>query len=128
MINSRGTYDRLAAAVETYLEYTKICVSTENRFLNNAIDMKDLDIYSMQKFLNDVTGVTSQPPFKKYIECFSALLCGNIKLNSSPVTITHVIMQSPPVMKQIYPYDLEWNTFMQVYENDQCVFVSGKLY
>lgn len=88
--------------------------------------MKDLDIYSMQKFLNDVTGMSVQPPFKRYIECFSALLCGKIKLNSSPVTITHVIMQSPPYLNQMYPYDREWNTFMQVYENEQCVFVSGE--
>lgn len=127
-------------AVAAYLEYQKICGSNfprsksfttaEDQRAHNAISRNwvDLDIFSMQKFLEDVSGPLRVPSHKRYLTYFAGLLSGNIKINSSPLFLKYVSLESPPSW---HSYDTitsqsgEWQSFLKIYEGLHCVFTSG---
>lgn len=82
----RGDKQRLGAAVAAYLEYQKICGSNfpRSKSFNSADDQRtsntisrnwmDLDIYSMNKFLEDITGPLSVPSHKRWVFVISEFL------------------------------------------------------
>lgn len=133
-MNFRKDNCKLGAAIAAYMEYLKLCGSNfprenfnEDKNAQNQIERNwlKLDIYSMQKFLDNVVGQIRTPSQKRYIQYFSGLLSGTIKMNSSPVYLKNVILESPPCLhyKAIIPNN-EWRSFIRIYEGNQCVFTS----
>lgn len=137
----RGDRQRLGSAIAAYLEYLNICASSyghrnglsnEDVRAQNAIarNWLDLDIFSMKKFLEDVIGPLRVPSHRRYLQYFSGLLSGKIRINSSPIYLRFVTIESPPSWIQNEPISLqqsEWRSFIKIYEGLNCVFTSGKL-
>lgn len=134
-----GDRQRLGSAIAAYLEYLNICASSiaqRNGFSNedvraqNAIarNWLDLDIFSMKKFLEDVIGPLRIPSHRRYLQYFSGLLSGKIKINSSPLYLRFITIESPPSWLQNEPIShqqAEWRSFIKIYEGINCVFTSG---
>lgn len=138
----RGDRQRLGSAIAAYLEYLNICASSyahrnglsnEDVRAQNAIarNWLDLDIFSMKKFLEDVIGPLRVPSHRRYLQYFSGLLSGKIRINSSPIYLRFVAIESPPSCIQNEPISLqqsEWRSFIKIYEGLNCVFTSGKFW
>lgn len=64
---------------------------------------------------------------RRYLQYFSGLLSGGIKINAAPVFLKYVSIESPPSWSY---YDMrspssgEWRCFIKVYESLRCVFTS----
>lgn len=136
----RGDRQRLGSAIAAYLEYLNICatsyayrngLSTEDVRAQNTIarNWLDLDIFSMKKFLEDVIGPLRVPSHRRYLQYFSGLLSGKIRINSMPLYLRFITIESPPLWLQHEPIALqqaEWRSFIKIYEGLNCVFTSGK--
>lgn len=117
-------------------------------------NIQDLDEYSMQKFLDDMVGPITEPSYKRYwrqreakqfyrfillsrvlsffacryLEYFIGLLSGDIKLNSLPLYLRFIKMESPPCMHHKISYhENEWSSFIKIFEGERFVFISGIL-
>lgn len=128
----RGDRQRLGSAIAAYLEYLDICgsnfphrngLSNEDARAQSTIarNWLDLDIFSMKKFLEDVIGPLRIPSQRRYLQYFSGLLSGKIKVNSLPLYLRYVTIESPPTW-----YEAEWRSFIKIYEGLNCVFTSGE--
>ncbi|XP_059617150.1 uncharacterized protein LOC132262014 isoform X6 [Phlebotomus argentipes] len=132
VLQDRGDRQRLGAAIAAYLEYQKICGSNfPSRSLSEdqriARKWLDLDIYSMQKFMEDVVGPLRVPSHRRYLQYFSGLLSGGIRMNSSPLYLKYVSLESPPSWLHYSSFasqNAEWRCFVKVYEGLKCVFTS----
>lgn len=63
----------------------------------------------------------------RYLEYFIGLLSGEIKLNSLPLYLTFIKMESPPCMHHKISYhENEWSSFIKIFEGERFVFISGK--
>lgn len=87
----------------------------------------------MKKFLEDVIGPLRIPSHKRYLHYFSGLLSGKIKMNSSPLYLRYVAIESPPSWLNYdgsnnQHHQAEWRSFIKVYEGLNCVFTSGMCY
>lgn len=83
----------------------------------------------MKKFLEDVIGPLRVPSHRRYLNYFSGLLSGKIKMNSSPLYLKYVSIESPPAWlnyESISTQSAEWRSFIKIYEGLNCVFTSGK--
>lgn len=130
----------MGSAIAAYLEYLNICASSyahRNGLSNEdaraqstiARNWLDLDIFSMKKFLEDVIGPLRVPSHRRYLQYFSGLLSGKIRINSNPLYLRFVTIESPPSWLQNEPIALqqaEWRSFIKIYEGLNCVFTSGK--
>lgn len=131
----------MGAAIAAYLKYLDICasnypkrngISNEDIRAQNTIarNWLDLDMFSMRKFLEDVIGPLRVPSHCRYLNYFSGLLSGKIKMNSSPLYLKYVTIESPPSWMNydsISTQSSEWRSFIKVYEGLNCVFTSGEL-
>lgn len=140
MLSCRGDRQRLGSAIAAYLEYLSICassyayrngLSSEDVRVQNTISRNwlDLDIFSMKKFLEDVIGPLRVPSHRRYLQYFSGLLTGKIRINSMPIYMRFITIESPPLWLQHEPIALqpaEWRSFIKIYEGLNCVFTSGK--
>uniref|UniRef100_A0A182VZI0 C2 tensin-type domain-containing protein n=1 Tax=Anopheles minimus TaxID=112268 RepID=A0A182VZI0_9DIPT len=131
---------RLGTAVAAYLQYQKICGSNipqasgqSKNFLSpggsdngrKTPTWLDLDIYSMQKFLESVAGPLRIPSHKRYIQYFSGLLSGVIKLNSSSFFLKAIRVESPPCLHyRAITVNSEWRSFIKIFEGVRCLFTS----
>lgn len=129
---NRGDRQRLGSAIAAYLEYLDICAShfphrhglpNDDVRAQNTIERNwlDIDIYAMKRFLEDSIGPLRIPSQRRYLRYFSGLLSGKIKVNSLPLYLKYVTIESPPSW-----YEAEWRSFIKVYEGLNCVFTSGK--
>ncbi|XP_055683300.1 uncharacterized protein LOC129790094 isoform X13 [Lutzomyia longipalpis] len=132
VLQDRGDRQRLGAAIAAYLEYQKICGSNfPSRSLSEdqriAREWLRLDISSMQKFMEDVVGPQRVPSHRRYLQYFSGLLSGSIRMNSSPLYLKYVSLESPPSWLHYSSFasqNAEWRCFLKVYEGFHCVFTS----
>ncbi|XP_055303742.1 uncharacterized protein LOC129569175 isoform X2 [Sitodiplosis mosellana] len=138
ILQDRGDRQRLGSAIAAYLEYLNICASSyahRNGLSNEdaraqssiARNWLDLDIFSMKKFLLDVIGPLRVPSHRRYLQYFSGLLSGKIRINSHPLYLRFVTIESPPSWLQhekIALQQAEWRSFIKIYEGLNCVFTS----
>lgn len=64
---------------------------------------------------------------RRYLQYFSGLLSGGIKINAAPVFLKYVSVESPPSWLHYdtrSPNSGEWRCFIKVYEALHCVFTS----
>jgi hypothetical protein len=65
-------------------------------------------------------------PFR-YLEYFFGLLSGEIKINSLPLYLKFIKMESPPCMHHKISYhESEWSSFIKIFEGERFVFISGR--
>lgn len=90
--------------------------------------LQDLDEYSMQKFLDDSVVKITDPSYKRYLEYFTGLLTGQIKLNSKAIYLKYIKMDAPPCMLQKTSiYEQEWSSFIKIFEGERFIFISGMI-
>lgn len=64
----------------------------------------------------------------RYLEYFIGLLSGEIKLNSLPLYLRFIKMESPPCMHHKISYhENEWSSFIKIFEGERFVFISGNI-
>jgi hypothetical protein len=63
----------------------------------------------------------------RYLEYFIGLLSGEIKINSLPMYLRFIKMESPPCMHHKISYhENEWSSFIKIFEGEKFVFISGR--
>ncbi|KFB38000.1 tensin [Anopheles sinensis] len=141
VLQDREDKHRLGAAIAAYLQYQKICGSNipqggggqqKNSLSPSGSDngrktptWLDLDIYSTQKFLETVAGPLRIPSHKRYIQYFSGLLSGMIKMNSASLFLKAIRVESPPCLHyRAITVNSEWRSFIKIFEGVRCLFTS----
>lgn len=150
---TRESFQRVGTSVAAYLQYQKICSTNLAPYSIRSGDrnIQDLDEYSMQKFLDDMVGPIRNPAYRRllddssrpgtaswwlikifiscrYLEYFIGLLSGDIKINSLPVYLRFIKMESPPCLHhKISHHENEWSSFLKIFEGERFVFISGRL-
>uniref|UniRef100_A0AAG5CS00 Tensin n=1 Tax=Anopheles atroparvus TaxID=41427 RepID=A0AAG5CS00_ANOAO len=140
VLQDREDKHRLGAAIAAYLQYQKICGSNipqgggqQKSSLSPAGSDNgrktptwlDLDIYSTQKFLETVAGPLRIPSHKRYIQYFSGLLSGMIKMNASSLFLKAIRVESPPCLHyRAITVNSEWRSFIKIFEGVRCLFTS----
>lgn len=101
----------------------------------------------MQKFLDDSVVKITDPSYKRYfefcvnicniitffnasmrryLEYFTGLLTGQIKLNSKAIHLKYIKMDAPPCLLQNTSiYEQEWSSFIKIFEGERFIFISG---
>lgn len=129
VLQDRKSFQRVGTSVAAYLYYQKMCSSNLAPYSIKSPDhtrnIQDLDEYSMQKFLDDTVGPITQPSYKRYLEYFFGLLSGEIKINSQPLYLKFIKMESPPCMHhKISHHENEWSSFIKIFEGERFIFIS----
>nr|CAD7453782.1 unnamed protein product [Timema tahoe] len=118
VIHARGSKERIGVVIAAYMHYSNICGSADQA----------LDRFAMGRFLNDKIGELEQPSHKRYVEYFSGLLSGNIRINSAPLYLTHVTVLGAPSF-EVAADDGSGGggcrAFLKVYEGLVPVYTSG---
>ncbi|KAM4731327.1 tensin-1 [Anableps anableps] len=111
VIHNKGNRGRTGVVVAAYMHYSNISASADQA----------LDRFAMKRFYEDKVLPVGQPSQKRYVEYFSGLLSGQIKINNKPLFLHHVIMHGIP--------DFEskggCRPFLKIYQAMQPVYTSG---
>ncbi|XP_051158278.1 tensin isoform X4 [Leptopilina boulardi] len=111
VLHARGSKERerLGVTVSAYMNYSSICGSNDQA----------LDRFSMRKFLDDKIGKLKVPSHRRYIEYFSGLLSGSLRISPSPLFLTHVTILGVPLFEPT-----GCRAFLKVYEGLTPVYTS----
>uniref|UniRef100_A0A0C9QTL5 TNS_0 protein n=1 Tax=Fopius arisanus TaxID=64838 RepID=A0A0C9QTL5_9HYME len=109
VLHARGGKERLGVAVSAYMNYSSICGGRDQA----------LDRYAMRRFLDDKIGALRVPSHRRYIEYFSGLLSGSLRINPSPLYLTHVTVLGVPLFEPT-----GCRAFLKVYEGFTPVYTS----
>ncbi|GFG35972.1 hypothetical protein Cfor_03555, partial [Coptotermes formosanus] len=122
VIHARGSKDRIGVVIAAYMHYSSICGSADQA----------LDRFAMSRYLEDKVGDLEQPSHKRYVEYFSGLLSGSIRINSAPLYLTHVTVLGAPAFEPAEGRDGGsvdaaggCRAFIKVYEGLIPVYTSG---
>ncbi|KAJ8004633.1 hypothetical protein DPEC_G00138350 [Dallia pectoralis] len=111
VLHNKGNRGRTGVVVAAYMHYSNITASADQA----------LDRFAMKRFYEDKVLPVGQPSQKRYVEYFSGLLSGHIKINNKPLFLHHVIMHGIP--------DFEskggCRPFLKIYQAMQPVYTSG---
>ncbi|XP_046676705.1 tensin-1-like isoform X4 [Homalodisca vitripennis] len=111
VLHARGSHERIGVVVAAYMHYSNICGSADQA----------LDRFAMKRYLDDKVGDLDQPSHKRYIDYFSGLLSGNIRINANPLYLTHVTVLGAPSFEA----EGGCRAFLKVYEGLVPVYTSG---
>ncbi|XP_046606955.1 tensin-1 isoform X2 [Neodiprion virginianus] len=109
VLHARGGKERLGVAVSAYMNYSSICGSRDQA----------LDRFAMRRFLDDKIGPLHVPSHRRYVEYFSGLLSGSLRISPSPLYLTHLTVLGVP---QFEPTGCR--AFLKVYEGLTPVYTS----
>ncbi|KAK0159239.1 hypothetical protein PV328_010145 [Microctonus aethiopoides] len=109
VLHARGSKERVGVAVSAYMNYSNICGSRDQA----------LDRYAMRKFLDDKIGPLRVPSHRRYIEYFSGLLSGSLRISPTPLYLTHVTVLGVPLFEPT-----GCRAFLKVYEGLTSVYTS----
>ncbi|XP_034231429.1 tensin-1 [Thrips palmi] len=93
VVHARGSKDRIGVVVAAYMHYSHICGGADQA----------LDRFAMKRFLQDQVQDVEQPSHRRYVDYFSGLLSGSIKINSAPLYLTHVTVLGAPSFEPSHP-------------------------
>ncbi|XP_077290561.1 focal adhesion protein tensin isoform X2 [Arctopsyche grandis] len=107
VLRSCGNRERLTVAVSSFLQYSSICARQEQA----------VDRFAMRRFLDtSASFVNVAPSHRRYVEYFAGLLAGSIKVNASPLMLTHVTVVGAPPMSHV---------FLKLYEGIVPIYTSN---
>ncbi|GAA6219730.1 tensin-1-like [Lates japonicus] len=111
VIHNKGNRGRTGVVVAAYMHYSNISASADQA----------LDRFAMKRFYEDKVLPVGQPSQKRYVEYFSGLLSGHIKINNKPLFLHHVIMHGVPNFES----KGGCRPFLKIYQAMQPVYTSG---
>uniref|UniRef100_A0A146LA02 Tensin n=2 Tax=Lygus hesperus TaxID=30085 RepID=A0A146LA02_LYGHE len=112
VLHARGNRERIGVIVAAYMHYSSICGSPEQA----------LDRFAMKRYLDHKVGDLELPSNRRYVDYFSGLLSGCIRINSAPLYLTHVTVLGAPSFE---PGTCGCRAFLKVYEGLVPVYTSG---
>ncbi|KYO17290.1 tensin-2 isoform B [Alligator mississippiensis] len=105
VLHCKGNKGKTGVIVAAYMHYSKISAST----------------LAMRKFCEDKVSAALQPSQRRYINYFSGLLSGAIKMNSHTLFLHHVRVPALPTFEAHGGYQ----PFLKIYQSMQLVYTSG---
>ncbi|XP_030613814.1 tensin-1 isoform X2 [Archocentrus centrarchus] len=111
VIHNKGNRGRTGVVVAAYMHYSNISASADQA----------LDRFAMKRFYEDKVLPVGQPSQKRYVEYFSGLLSGHIKINNKPLFLHHVIMHGIPNFES----KGGCRPFLKIYQAMQPIYTSG---
>ncbi|KAF7661330.1 hypothetical protein LDENG_00263950 [Lucifuga dentata] len=111
VIHNKGNRGRTGVVVAAYMHYSNISASADQA----------LDRFAMKRFYEDKVLPVGQPSQKRYVQYFSGLLSGHIKINNKPLFLHHVIMHGIPSFES----KGGCRPFLKIYQAMQPVYTSG---
>eukprot|EP00063_Salmo_salar_P048628 XP_014023463.1 PREDICTED: tensin-2-like isoform X4 [Salmo salar] len=112
VLHCKGNIGKMGVIVGAYMHYSKISAGADQA----------LTTLAMRKFCEDKVSSSLQPSQNRYMYYFGGLLSGEIKMNSSPLYLHHVLIPSLPNFQAAgggyYP-------FLKIYQSLQLVYTSG---
>uniref|UniRef100_A0A8C9RLX7 Tensin 1 n=1 Tax=Scleropages formosus TaxID=113540 RepID=A0A8C9RLX7_SCLFO len=111
VLHNKGNRGRTGVVVAAYMHYSNISASADQA----------LDRFAMKRFYEDKVLPVGQPSQKRYIQYFSGLLSGHIKINNKPLFLHHVIMHGIPNFES----QGGCRPFLKIYQAMQPVYTSG---
>uniref|UniRef100_A0A672LZX5 Tensin 1 n=1 Tax=Sinocyclocheilus grahami TaxID=75366 RepID=A0A672LZX5_SINGR len=106
-----GNRGRTGVVVAAYMHYSNISASADQA----------LDRFAMKRFYEDKVLPVGQPSQRRYVQYFSGLLSGHIKINNKPLFLHHVIMHGIPNFES----KGGCRPFLKIYQAMQPVYTSG---
>ncbi|XP_067320334.1 tensin-2 isoform X2 [Anolis sagrei] len=111
VLHCKGNKGKTGVIVAAYMHYSKISASADQA----------LSTLTMRKFCEDKVAASLQPSQKRYIQYFSGLLSGTIKMNSNTLFLHHVLLPAIPTFEAGGGYQ----PFLKIYQSMQLVYTSG---
>ncbi|XP_015214660.1 tensin-1 isoform X4 [Lepisosteus oculatus] len=111
VLHNKGNRGRTGVVVAAYMHYSNISASADQA----------LDRFAMKRFYEDKVLPVGQPSQKRYVQYFSGLLSGTIKINNKPLFLHHVIMHGIPNFES----KGGCRPFLKIYQAMQPVYTSG---
>ncbi|KAL1267446.1 hypothetical protein QQF64_032809, partial [Cirrhinus molitorella] len=111
VLHNKGNRGRTGVVVAAYMHYSNISASADQA----------LDRFAMKRFYEDKVLPVGQPSQKRYVQYFSGLLSGHIKINNKPLFLHHVIMHGIPNFES----KGGCRPFLKIYQAMQPVYTSG---
>ncbi|XP_076016609.1 tensin-1 isoform X3 [Genypterus blacodes] len=111
VIHNKGNRGRTGVVVAAYMHYSNISASADQA----------LDRFAMKRFYEDKVLPVGQPSQRRYVQYFSGLLSGHIKINNKPLFLHHVIMHGIPSFEA----KGGCRPFLKIYQAMQPVYTSG---
>ncbi|XP_039612338.1 tensin-like isoform X3 [Polypterus senegalus] len=111
VLHNKGNRGRTGVVVAAYMHYSNISASADQA----------LDRFAMKRYYEDKVLPVSQPSQKRYVQYFSGLLSGVIKINNKPLFLHHVIMHGIPNFES----KGGCRPFLKIYQAMQPVYTSG---
>ncbi|KAF5928468.1 hypothetical protein HPG69_015074 [Diceros bicornis minor] len=107
----KGSKGKLGVIVSAYMHYSKISAGADQA----------LATLTMRKFCEDKVAAELQPSQRRYINYFSGLLSGSIRMNSSPLFLHYVLVPTLPAFEP----GTGFQPFLKIYQSMQLVYTSG---
>ncbi|XP_054575028.1 tensin-2 isoform X4 [Eptesicus fuscus] len=107
----KGSKSKLGVIVSAYMHYSKISAGADQA----------LATLTMRKFCEDKVAAELQPSQRRYINYFSGLLSGSIRMNSSPLFLHYVLVPVLPAFEA----GTGFQPFLKIYQSMQLVYTSG---
>uniref|UniRef100_A0A6I8NYH1 Tensin 3 n=1 Tax=Ornithorhynchus anatinus TaxID=9258 RepID=A0A6I8NYH1_ORNAN len=111
VIHCRGGKGRIGVVISSYMHFTNVSASADQA----------LDRFAMKKFFDDKVSALMQPSQKRYVNFFSGLLSGSVKMNAMPLFLHSVILHGVPS----FDTGGACRPFVKVYQAMQPVYTSG---
>ncbi|XP_026563688.1 tensin-1 isoform X5 [Pseudonaja textilis] len=111
VLHNKGNRGRTGVVIAAYMHYSNISASADQA----------LDRFAMKRFYEDKVIPAGQPSQKRYVNYFSGLLSGTIKMNNKPLFLHHVIMHGIPNFES----KGGCRPFLKIYQAMQPVYTSG---
>ncbi|KAG7463795.1 hypothetical protein MATL_G00180430 [Megalops atlanticus] len=111
VLHNKGNRGRSGVVIAAYMHYSNISASADQA----------LDRFAMKRFYEDKVLPVGQPSQRRYVQYFSGLLSGHIKINNKPLFLHHVIMHGIPNFESRGGC----RPFLKIYQAMQPVYTSG---
>ncbi|XP_054167937.1 tensin-1-like isoform X2 [Oppia nitens] len=111
VIHSKGDNGRTGVVIAAFMHYTNICATADQA----------LDRFAMKRFYDDKLDYYMQPSQRRYVQYFSGLLSGTIKMNNNPLFLHHIIIHGIP------NYDQRGGCrpFLKIYQGMHTIYRTG---
>ncbi|XP_029445549.1 tensin-3 isoform X1 [Rhinatrema bivittatum] len=111
VIHCRGGKGRIGVVISSYMHFTSVSASADQA----------LDRFAMKKFFDDKVSTLMQPSQKRYVNFFSGLLSGSVKMNTAPLFLHFVVLHGLPG----FDAGGVCRPFVKIYQAMQPVYTSG---
>ncbi|XP_078260428.1 LOW QUALITY PROTEIN: tensin-1-like [Rhinoraja longicauda] len=111
VLHNRGNSGRTGVLIAAFMHYSNLSASADQA----------LDRFAMRKFYEDKISSVIQPSQERYVQYFSGLLSGNIKMNNKPLFLHYVVMHGIPNFES----KGGCRPFLKIYQSMQPVYTSG---